>query len=186
MKKNVTDNKKHRRNNQIRKTQIDFIDALLNLLKQHNINEIRINDLVKKAGYSRRTFYRHFLSLEDILKIEVSDLVLKMFDVLNNLNDDTSFQDIVKTFFDYWKNKIDVLVILKKQKLFYLLQQCAFENIKYSKLAKMLSNEKNSIYVESFALSGMFALLEIWIENGYVQTTKEMEEVALIIKTKIN
>jgi len=41
-------------------------DALFILLKQKSANEITIIELIKKAGVSRNSFYRNFMSIEDI------------------------------------------------------------------------------------------------------------------------
>ena len=42
-------------------------EALIYLMKEQNIEDIRINDLAKRAGVSRMSYYRYFSSKEQLL-----------------------------------------------------------------------------------------------------------------------
>lgn len=179
MNENVT--VRHQRNKQINRTKQDFETALFELLKTKKISELKVDDLVKKAGYSRRTFYRHFQTIEEIVKLRLKTEILSMFDLLReNSQKSHSFPKTVVAFFAFWQGKKALLFLLQKQNLFYLLQQITFENIGYSALNDFLIDERdeNVEYVQYFALSGMFSLLEIWLKNGAKKSPAEMGMIA--------
>ncbi len=44
-----------------------IITALFKLMNDYDYNEIKVTDIVRKAGVGRATFYRYFKSKEDIL-----------------------------------------------------------------------------------------------------------------------
>ena len=45
-----------------------IINALFNLMKKKNFENISITEITNKAGVSRNSFYRNFNSKEDIVK----------------------------------------------------------------------------------------------------------------------
>lgn len=181
MNENVT-HKPHQRTKQITRTQEDFITALFQLLASKPIGKVSINELVERAGYSRRTFYRHFNLLEDIIKLKLTALVLGMFDSLRSMDKHTDFTDLVTVFFNYWQPHQRLLIILHQQGLLYLLRQVILHKITDSKLAEDLQGDPYSAYLQYFGLSGMFSLLEVWVAYGCKQAPQEMGQVAQKIK----
>ena len=67
--------KNPKRLEQIQNTRNDFQTALLLILKEKRLETIKVAALAEKAGYSRRTFYRHYIEIGDILR-EISDLAI--------------------------------------------------------------------------------------------------------------
>lgn len=179
---NVTDNK-HQRTRQIVKTQADFTVAAFQLLEKYPLDKISIEMLVKRAGYSRRTFYRHFRSVIEIVQIRLTNLVFQMFTSLRNIDDrENRFYHLVVCFFNFWQPYRDMLKILQKQELLYLLRQITLQNIQNSRLSEILASDPDADYLQYYGLSGMFSLLEMWVEHGCDKSPSEMGEVARKIK----
>lgn len=44
------------------------------LLKEKSFSEIKVTDLVKRAGVARRSYYRNFESMEDVAKEYMSEI----------------------------------------------------------------------------------------------------------------
>lgn len=182
---NVTD-KRHQRTKQISKTRADFTVAALQLLRKYPLNKIGIDMIVQRSGYSRQTFYRHFGSVIEIVRIRLTDLVFKMFADLRNVNDrDNRFYHLVVSFFEFRTPYRNLLETLQKQDLLYLLRQITLQNIQHSKLSEILGGDPDADYLEYFGLSGMFSLLEVWLEHGCDKNAEGMGKVAQKIKNHL-
>lgn len=185
MKQIETFTTQHRRQKQIEETKNNIKIAMLALMENQDIKKIKIADLMQKAGYTRRTFYRHFYSSEDVLKSIITDIVFELFAYLDNKDTEQNFAQTVTLFFNFWTQYTAILKKLKQQNLSYLLQSIAFENIQQSKLAVALKQQQNQVYIEYFALSGMFSLLTIWVDDNCQKSVEEMGQIAQEIKDAI-
>ena len=56
-------------------------DAVFSLMSTTDIPEIRVGDVARAAGISRSTFYRHFDSVDDVVKGFETDLLANMRDI---------------------------------------------------------------------------------------------------------
>lgn len=56
-------------------------DAVFSLMSTTDIPEIRVGDVARAAGISRSTFYRHFDSVDDVVKGSETDLLANMHDI---------------------------------------------------------------------------------------------------------
>ena len=48
--------------------------AWIALLKEKSFSEIKVTDLVKRAGVARQSYYRNFESMEDVAKEYMSEI----------------------------------------------------------------------------------------------------------------
>ena len=118
------------RNLQTQRTRADFFTALCELLTTEELSNLTIKDLCDRAGYSRRTFYRHFDSPVDILQQHLNKLIFSLFNSLRPVNQEQiNFQQTVESFFSFWAKHLSLLELLYKQNLLYLLPQTATRNI---------------------------------------------------------
>ncbi|MHA1371575.1 MAG: TetR/AcrR family transcriptional regulator [Promethearchaeota archaeon] len=62
----------------VRRTKIKIMDALLSLMKNKDLGEITVKEIIKKGGISRQAFYNHFKSVEDVLKKVFLDIIEKI------------------------------------------------------------------------------------------------------------
>lgn len=169
--------KKTRRTTQIEKTNQDFVTALIINMKQKDINKIKINELVETAGYSRRTFYRHFESVDDILIYFIDSLIESLFKQIYQPNLKINhFDELLELFLDFWKPKKPILRLLHEQNRFYLLTTLAMKNINNSKLDSMIKDDDNKKYVEQYAVSSIFAILEVWIFDDQNPDSKSIAQ----------
>ena len=99
----------------------DIKEALTNLLLVKKYNDIRVNDITKKAGVSRGTFYQHFLDKDDLAN-EIG------------LETTTEFQEILSGGnLDNYKKVMEALIEIKKDykhfKAIYLAQHLIFQRL---------------------------------------------------------
>ena len=53
-------------------------EALIRLLKNKPIDKIKVNELCEESGINRATFYRHYETLQDILREIEADVIRAM------------------------------------------------------------------------------------------------------------
>ena len=62
-------------------------EALLVLLKDHNLDSISVSDVVEKAGVSRASFYRNYLDLKQVINEYVERIFNKQYGASSNMKD---------------------------------------------------------------------------------------------------
>ena len=98
--------------------------TLLNLMKKYSFEEITITEIVKHASVGRASFYRNFISKEDVLKQYLLKLIqgwIAEFEQSQNLN-------LVESSFGHY---------LKYSETYQLLYKCGLSY--FSKAAAALS-----------------------------------------------
>ena len=171
----------HSRTAQVKKTEEDITEALLQLLATTPLKDLTVADVVEKAGYARRTFYRHYDNLQDVLVNYLGQLTRQLFEILGE--GEVTFPKMFQRFFAFWEKHYSLLTVLKKNHLFYLLQQSWVDNLEYSRLTK--DDLKNSGFGHAFALGGMFAVLETWVNTGGKFDSVTMAQVAKQIQAHL-
>lgn len=99
-----------------------IIDAFIELLSQYSMDKVTVNDIVKKSGVSRQTFYNYFSDKFELLQC----IYKEEFDRDVEYAKGTSF-----TYVDVWYN------LFMRRRKFY---QHAFEIQGYSSLTTFLVN----------------------------------------------
>lgn len=98
-----------------------IVKALFELLEHKNYHDITISRLAQKANISRRTFYRCFRTKDDVMKYTSALLMDEFADTLLK-NHAADLKGIAQSYFEFWENYIDILLLLKKQHLLYFLE----------------------------------------------------------------
>lgn len=171
MAKNVT--VKHVRQRQIEQTQGDFTEALYRLLKKEKLAKISIAQLCATAGYARRTFYRHYSSVDDLLLQEVDRQTLAL---MAQLKDANNFGAVVQRFFNYWTRHTELLTILRQNDCFHLLVNSWTHHLEDSELSQ--SDIKDNLYAQFFGMGGMFQMLYLWCWHDFQETPAQMQLIA--------
>lgn len=166
--------KNPKRLEQIQNTRNDFQTALLLILKEKRLETIKVAALSEKAGYSRRTFYRHYIEIGDILR-EISDQktlqLFKEIKALPRLN----FMAFCHFFFQYWYEEKAFLLILRDNQILYWLNLSWSKHI--DKSALINHRHFNHIYQQQFAIGAMFQLLQAWVNNDCTESPEEMTTI---------
>ncbi len=53
-------------------------DAVFDLMEMTDIPDIRVNDVIRVAGVSRSTFYRHYANVDEVVKLFEADILDSM------------------------------------------------------------------------------------------------------------
>lgn len=162
--------KSTRENPTARQSRKMLINALLTLMKDKTLKSTSIKDITEEADLSRRTFYRHYSTKEDIL----SDCFEMLFlDYVNHLENETSLTlpEITKVFFTFWTKHLDTLRILINNELGHLILKQMNESIPiiYEKFKGHLNefeNHETLKYALAFSTGGHYNMLMEWAKDG--------------------
>ena len=95
-------------------------DGLLSLLEQKTFREITIKELCAHSDIARRTFYRHFSSVEDVMAYVVSHII-ENFKEHMLLVQKEAYPAILASYFAFWKDYASLLELLNKNNLAHLI-----------------------------------------------------------------
>ena len=64
-------------------TKTIFEESLLALNETKDLDKITISDILKKAGFSRQTFYNHFADKYELIQYVYKQMIIPTFDHLS-------------------------------------------------------------------------------------------------------
>lgn len=144
-------------------------------------SEISISEIAENALLSRRTFYRIFTSKEDILQqyfISICDEYLACF----SKGKPYTFAEIVEIFFSFWEQRLDFIILLQKNHMFYFLLE-EFNKV-LPDLHNIFRGEKasydNAIELQIALLASAGALWNIlseWVKLEKHPSPKEVSQI---------
>ncbi|WEV38714.1 TetR/AcrR family transcriptional regulator [Lactobacillus sp. ESL0680] len=151
-----------------------LVTALLDLMFEQPFNTITISQLAQKSGVSRRTFYRHFQKLEDVLSYYLENLLQLL---IKQLMKQKKFDlpNIVTQFFEFWEQYTDFLFILDKNNLFYLIFGNFFPKIPIEH--GNYQNIEEESYAYYFIIGGLCNSLLKWIKDGAKLKPDDIEKI---------
>lgn len=154
-----------------------LVHALIKLLDNVPYKQINITILTKEADVARRTFYRHFKSIDELLDFTLQQIATQFYK-FQMQQAPKDLKELIFVYFTYWESRKDFLIVLKQNDLLYRLQ-IAFISITQEN--QMMSQQSNNIVVDyaiAFSSGAVWSLLVKWLEYGAMQSPKEMKEIA--------
>lgn len=155
--------------------------AFFEVLKIKDISRITISEICFKAGITRKTFYRDFTSLEDVLDFAVFSAA---GDFIRTSSDKT-LSDFLKhlTAFAY-VNK-DRLLVLEERGLlavaasFFVKHLLGDEVFRKSLVSANIVLAERSEYDLALLLGAETGLLERWVHGGCQETPDQLVAISL-------
>lgn len=166
-------------------------DAYFEILKENPRGKIKITELCERAGLSRRTFYTHFETIEDIPKEYLSDqwtgyLESEISKSLGKGIPEEEFALLItRSGFEYWGKKAECYKLLKKAGIESILYDvicagCEMARQLFGHKLGSISNIKDPIlqkYFNSFEANTFINLFSLWVETGMQQSVDEMADI---------
>lgn len=171
----------HPRTNRNRFTRMCIGEALLSLLKQKDFSEVRVSDIVSRAGISRMTYYNYYHSKNDVLSDYLQEIIH------DYIRETTTKKDI-GTFHEY-THILHCLLFFDQYSDFFLtlvhanLYSIIINAINDYMVTQIFPSYQGSIY-ELYYYSG--ALLNTfirWIDSGKQESA---ETIAKIIASALH
>lgn len=93
-----------------------MVQALLTVMKQYDYKEITVTQITQEAQLSRKAFYRLFSDKDDILSLFFDGLFQEFFEQIRT-REVHRYWDAVQVFFDFWEERRELLLLLRKNRL---------------------------------------------------------------------
>ncbi|WP_143315146.1 TetR/AcrR family transcriptional regulator [Clostridium sp. HBUAS56017] len=161
-------------------------EALLEMLKIHNIKKISIRELCQIAGINRTTFYNHYGSQYDVLN-EIAEMYIEntSFAVINDIREGKNFFECLTRVLQYIKDNLEFAKLVLDQGNYDLITHIKislpqFDGMVIKHLPEDLDlDEKNAI--ASFVQYGTVRLLKEWIFSDCLKPPEEEAKLILYI-----
>ncbi len=160
-------------------------EALNKMLELKEYNNIKISEIIEKAGISRATFYRNFQSKDDVVKLKVKFLFSSFYDDMYSYYKHNTPYDEIALLVAFFK-KIDeeekVIDTVIKTNLEYLMVDGILEIINYYKdrfYELVKTNKRTEDYTMDIVASSTWTLLSRWHKSGKVESSKQLAKIYL-------
>lgn len=158
--------------------------ALLTLLKHNTYPDLTIGKIAENAHIGRRTFYRYFKTKDEVMEYICNDL-MDQFAQRLLINHATDLKGVAMSYFEFWEEHIDTLLLLKENHLLYfiedhlpeLIQQVAVKTKHATKeMLEALPADQMELYLYMFhfRIAGFWKLTTIWCSETPRKTPEEM------------
>lgn len=160
---------------QIKQDSQDYlITALLQLLKNTNLNEIKVTQVVKKAGVSRMAFYRNFETLDDVLIAYFKPKINAEFDIVIN---HVPAEQKLNALASFFSDMADTIKLADQRKFEFIIQDLFNDNItKFYDTVMDWSNFSNiqRKYWVKFMGAGVYAIWREWLLSGQTESLSDI------------
>lgn len=159
-----------------------LVKGLIDLLKKKPYENITITELCVHAQIARRTFYRNFKTIDDVLTFYIDGIIDEFSKELQiHLND--SYENIVIAYFYFWQRYLDFLWLLNKNNLTYIIFtqyiKCLYKFPLFSQSTKPLPDENSFAVKLAYISGGLWSVLNYWISTGGRQTPEEVAKIII-------
>ena len=150
-------------------------DSLIDLLEDNAYEDISIQDIVDKAGFSRMAYYRNFKDKNEIIEYYLDNLfesyIRKVDLSYNRLGAEQFFKYLFEFFSGQEMAKITRLFL--KRNLVGALYNQFIKRVQ----GEFLPNQSHYFY--DFLAGGFFAISLAWIKNVLKESAEEMTKEAM-------
>lgn len=139
-------------------------DALTELMKEKEYSKIKVNELCERAKVGRVTFYRHYDTIDDVLRKKFDDMLLQFkeyhVEFKQQLPDTPGLFLPLLRFF-YVHPTIIQLIFLSKQ--LYIMKESMYD---FFKAFDENVNCASTDYLVTIRVSVFLGILEKWSSDG--------------------
>ena len=159
-------------------TKHEIARALLELLEEKNLNKITIEDISRRAGINRQTFYYHFRDIIDLLEwMWMEDEKL----LFSNSYSYENWQESFITIFEEFKKKKSLTMNVYKNSPSELLTTHLY-NLVYpiiysvvnEKAQNYIVKEDDVKFIADFYKFAFVALVKDWIRNDMEENPEQI------------
>lgn len=176
-------------NNRMKETSKKWlIDALFDMMKKKNYENITVKEISENACLSRRTFYRFFKNKNELLNYFFEKMIDEYLQILNkNIDQITNpakitLENVIYIFLNFWWSKRQETRILIKQGLFmniFVKNSVRWKKIyKTFKLPWHIKDETDNLnYISNFFIGGYINVISYWLMSKDPKSTDEISNI---------
>ncbi|MFV0400726.1 MAG: TetR/AcrR family transcriptional regulator [Oscillospiraceae bacterium] len=149
-------------------------DGLFFLMEKKSFAEITIIELCERAQVSRRTFYRHFNQIDEVIAYKSQDIIDE-FVAAMNIQRSNSYEAIIESYFIFWRSYSPLLALLNQNNLTYAIFTPYLLSLRelpwLFPLHRADGLDQEIFNCElAYHSGGLWSLLTYWIMSGCVQS----------------
>lgn len=158
-------------------------ESLLLLMKQYPYSEITVKQILLETDISRKTFYRNFLSKDDVLNSFIETILQDYVNTIQQQQQEYSFVKTLDIIFEFCERNREILFILRDNNLLYLLLEklnalILKEHNRYN--SQLQENHLGSPllteYIVYFNIGGIWNLIVRWIKNNMCDSVTDIKK----------
>lgn len=133
--------------------------ALIEILQFKEFQDITVSELCDRADVSRRTFYRHYKNIVEVLE-EATSIITENFSEALETKFNRGEKEFLLGYFEFWESHKKMLITLSKSHLINLLfmpGMLAF--------AKFQQKDMDDIQL-IFNYGGLWSVLTFWLNSS--------------------
>ena len=163
--------------------------ALFDLLSKEDIDNIGINDLCRRAGYSKQTFYRYFENKTDFINQLISDEIVLYQEIIEQTV--KSFGGSIRTDEDIKKIRMATFNHIYKRRIYYknLFKYACFRDFRIALVEFLKQNDKLPIFTfANNAVSDIdylnyvcsyfhYGTIDFWVNENFAHSVEEIVDI---------
>ena len=158
-----------------------LIDALLTLMKEKKYSQITVSELTEKADLSRRTFYRLFSSIDEILLFYIHTLWSQKSSELYD-SENISYMDISRFSLDFWYEHKDLTILLYENDLSNIIlkfiNEISLEIYKHQQPSEQFEKNPEAMeYALAYSSGGVHNIICTWASHGMDKTPAQLMQM---------
>ncbi|MGM0137972.1 hypothetical protein IGI65_000374 [Enterococcus sp. DIV0755b] len=171
------------------RTKQRITEAMIQLLKEKNFNQITVKNICEAAGISRSGFYLHYLDKYDLVEKYQFELMHHINQLIENFSKTNMTRDSLLLYIlDYLKDEGQLLALLIsdhgsteiQNQIKAVLKKNALDNV-LSHLTIPVASDLEKQYLVAFFSNALFGVLQEWVNHGQ----KESPEYIVNVINKI-
>ena len=172
-------------------------EGLLKLMEKTEYKNISVSKLCTTADVARRTFYRHFETIDDVLRYKLDKITDDFIDYFLQNYHGNSLENIVELFFTFWEQHRTFLLLLRKNHLMHVLSDIVLPAMRKGirqlslgnnaneptadeilALSESIDEQEQLDYMFFFMSGGIMSLLTRWLDICDAPNAQEMGLIA--------
>lgn len=164
----------------------EITDTLLQLMNTYSYNDITVKQIILESQVARKTFYRNFVSKDDVLDAYIDNIMHQYVHSLQQLPD-CQLSNILDVIFTFCFQNQELLIKLKDNNLMYLLLH------KWNIFIPMIHNQivspdhpmfqsfssEQVDYIIAFNIGAIWNVIMKWIEHDMKETPDAIKTTLL-------
>lgn len=164
----------------------EITDTLLQLMNTYSYNDITVKQIILESQVARKTFYRNFLSKDDVLDAYIDNIMHQYIYSLQQLPN-CQLSNILDVIFTFCFQNQELLIKLKDNNLMYLLLH------KWNIFIPMIHNQivspdhpmfqsfssEQVDYIIAFNIGAIWSVIMKWIEHDMKETPDAIKTTLL-------
>lgn len=150
----------------------DITDAMFELLKNKELSQITVTELIKKAGVCRASFYRNFYLTEDVIR----QYGTAMYEEINRKIPltRTGIYEHILAVNTYLYSRRERLGLIECRGLYHLLEESILQQCRFQ--LQRLDIWDNRYQAEFYA-GAVTHLLRVWARNDFAESPEEISRI---------